>query len=101
MVDFQPGQQVRLTGTFRNLITNELEDPTTVTLKVQDATGTQTVYTYAAAEIVRDSKGVYHRDITITKPNKGGGGNWYYRYEGTGNVVTANETSFPVGQSQF
>jgi hypothetical protein len=93
-------QQVRLTGTFRNAA-GELKDPTTVTVKVQDATGAQTIYTFAAAEVVRDSEGVYHKDIEITKPSTGGGGVWYYRFEGTGAVVAAFESQFGVEQTVF
>lgn len=90
---YDVGQQVRLSFTFRNLA-GELADPTTVTVKVQDAAGAETSY----SDAVHDSTGRYHKDITITTP---GGGVWYYRAEGTGALVAAGETSFPVRQTVF
>lgn len=96
MAGYNVNQQVRLTGTFYNQA-GQLKDPTTVTLKVQDAEGNETTY----LDSVRDSEGVWHRDITITKPVGGGGGSWYYRFEGTGALVAAGETSFPVQQTVF
>jgi hypothetical protein len=93
---YQVGQQVRLTGTFRNP-EGQLADPTACTVKVRDAGGTAITYNDA----VKDSTGVFHKDITVTKPATGGGGTWYYRFEGTGAVIAANETSFAVEQTQF
>lgn len=96
MAGYVVNQQVRLTGTFRNLA-GALADPTAVTVKVQDAAGTEVTY----ADAVHDSLGVYHKDITITKPASGGGGTWYYRFEGTGAVIAAGEVSFGVEQTVF
>ena len=53
-----------LTNTFA--VSGVATDPTTVTLAITDPTGTTTTYTYAAAEITKDSTGVYHKDITCS-----------------------------------
>lgn len=93
---YDVGQQVRLRGTFRNEA-GELADPTAVTAKVQDAEATEVSY----ADAVHDSLGRFHKDITITKPSTGGGGTWYYRFEGTGAVIAAAEKAFGVKQTVF
>jgi len=76
--------QVDLTGTFRD-VDNALADPTEVTLQVLDPSGTLTTYTYGAAEITRDSLGVFSKPITLNAS-----GTWYYRFKGTGALIVAN-----------
>lgn len=100
MAGYVVKQQIRLTGTFTNAA-GERKDPTTITVKVQDAGGTQKTYVGEGEGVVRDSEGVYHKDIEITKPAGGGGGNWFYRFEGTGALIAAGETSFAVQQTVF
>lgn len=96
MAGYVVNQQIRLTGTFTNAA-GVLTDPTVVTVKVQDAEGTEITY----ADAIKDSTGVWHKDITITKPASGGGGTWYYRFEGTGALIAAGESSFAVQQTVF
>jgi hypothetical protein len=86
------GQQIRLTALFTTSVGAPV-DPTTVVCKVKDGAGTEIDYPAP----VRDSTGVYHQDITITKP----AGTWYYRFEGTGAAIGAGETSFGVQQTVF
>ena len=97
MADINPGDIVRLTTTpgFTN-VAGALTDPTTVTLRWRVAGGTETTYTWTAAvpgtNIVKDSVGVFHADITVVAP-----GLHYFRWAGTGAVVAAEEGTFSAG----
>lgn len=96
MVDINPGEIVRVSTTpgFKDAA-GVLADPTTVTLKWRVAGGATTTWTRPAAgpdtQIVKDSVGVYHADIPTTEP-----GTHYFRWEGTGAVVAAEESTFSV-----
>lgn len=91
---YDDGDSVRLAVGFT--IRNTLTDPTTVTLKVQDPSDNETDYTYALAEVIKDGVGQYHKDITLDEV-----GTWYYRFEGTGAAVAAEENSFAVRETEF
>jgi hypothetical protein len=91
---YDKGDTVRLKAEFK--VSSVLTDPTAVTLKVKDAAGTTSTYTYALAEITKSSVGVYYKDIAITDD-----GIWYYRFEGTGAVTAAGESQFEVRRSEF
>jgi hypothetical protein len=71
-------------------------DPTEVTLKVKDPSGTTTTYLYSLAAITKEATGIYYKDITLNDT-----GIWYYRFEGTGTVVSADESSLIVLRSEF
>ncbi len=71
-------------------------DPTAITLKVKNAAGTTSTYTYALGEITKSSTGIYYKDISLTDD-----GIWYYRFIGTGTVAAAAEGSFEVRRSEF
>jgi hypothetical protein len=75
-----------------------LTDPTTVTLKIEKPSGTETTYTYAAVQITRDSAGRFYKQIT---PAAGEHGVWHYRWIGTGAVTAATEGAFFVRESRF
>jgi hypothetical protein len=92
--NYDEGDLVRLTAAFT--VASVATDPTTVTLKVKDPSGNVTTYTYALAEVTKDSTGNYHKDITIDEP-----GVWYYRWIGTGTVVAADEARLDVASSEF
>lgn len=62
-------------------------DPTAVSAKVKDPTGTITTYGSPA----KDSTGNYHQDITPAIA-----GIWYYEWVGTGVVVAQGESYFVV-----
>lgn len=74
----------------------ELADPTTVSLKVQDAAAVETTYSYPAT-ITKDGVGRYSKTLTID----GSGGGWTYSWIGTGDVIAAEETSFEVRRTEF
>jgi hypothetical protein len=89
-------QSVRLTAEFKDA-TGALVNPTTITFKALKPVS-KTVLSYAtpATQIVEDSTGEYHVDVVADEP-----GAWVYRFEATGNVVCAKETSFQVASSSF
>jgi hypothetical protein len=70
-----------------------LTDPTTVVLKWNRHGESVTVWTWTSGtpgpNIVRDSVGVFHADITVVEP-----GLHYFRWEGTGAVVAVAEGTF-------
>jgi uncharacterized protein YfaS (alpha-2-macroglobulin family) len=88
---YDPGSTVRLGATFRTQ--GAFADPTTVTLKVKDPTGTVTTFTHPAS-LTKDATGRYHRDITPNVP-----GQWYYRYFATGAVEATIEETFRVRET--
>lgn len=74
----------------------ELADPTTVTLSVKDPADTVTSYTYAAAEVTRESLGRFYRDISLNQE-----GTYQWWWVGTGTVETADDGQFYVSDSVF
>jgi hypothetical protein len=91
MSEINPGDIVRVLTTpgFKNA-SGVLTDPTTITLRWRVAGGAETAWVFGVdAEIVKDSTGVYHADIPIALP-----GLHYFRWEGTGTVVAAEESTF-------
>ena len=66
-------------------------DPTTVTLIVKAPDGTSTSYTYAAAQVLKDSTGKYYYELS---PDQSG--DWYFEWVGTGAVQAAEPGQFIV-----
>jgi uncharacterized protein YfaS (alpha-2-macroglobulin family) len=89
---YQVQQRVRLSAIFRDDMTPV--DPTAVSFKVKNPTGTTT--TYSGGSVIKDSTGKYHVDIDLNDD-----GLWYYRVEGTGAAVGADEHVLVVAPSQF
>lgn len=87
------GDLVRVDGAFA--VGGVATDPTTITLKVLPPGGDLLTYTYAAGEITKSGAGVYYKDIPITAA-----GTWYYRWLGTGAVVSGGEGYFYVRTPQ-
>jgi len=88
---YDPGSKIRLSVRFT--VASVLTDPTGVSVKVKDPAGVVTTYTFGGGQVIKDSAGNYHRDITPATP-----GRWYYRYIGTGAVEATTEDSFRVRQ---
>lgn len=95
--EYDTGDQVRMTATFKNAA-GALADPTTVVFKYrQSGSVAATTLTYGVdGAVVKASVGVYHLDITPAAS-----GDWHYRAVGTGAVVAAAENSFRVLNSFF
>lgn len=91
---YQKGDLARITGNFKNAAGADA-DPTTVTFKYTNPAGTITTLIYLTdAALVKDSTGNYHVDVSINAA-----GMWYYRWQGTGAVETAQEGEFCVEPS--
>lgn len=89
------GDQVRVSVVFTDA-NDVATDPTTVTLRVKNHAGVVTVY---SASVVKDSVGHYHQDVDVPVGSGAGGRKWWYRWEATGTLVTAEEGSFLVRRS--
>jgi hypothetical protein len=88
------GDAVRVKATFS--VSGTATDPTTVTLKVKDPSGTISTYTYALSEVTKETTGIYYKDIMFDE-----GGMWHYRWEGTGTVQAAGEGLLIVQETKF
>lgn len=66
-------------------------DPATISLFVREPDGTTTTYTYAAAQITKDSTGVFSKSISLNKR-----GVWYFKYTGTGACEAVAEGTVTV-----
>lgn len=92
---YDKGDAERLTWITRDS-TNALADPTTVALTIRKPDGTSATYTYAGAQIVRDSLGTWHYDTTWDQS-----GLWEYRWVGTGALALSEEGALWVRYSHF
>ena len=88
------GDLVRITSAFTTQAGTAV-DPSTVTARVKDPSGTTTVFTYPAS-VAKDATGDYHADFVPTLA-----GVHYYRWEGTGSAVAASEAFFYVQASNI
>lgn len=86
---YDTGDKIRLTATFT--VDDAVTDPTTVTVKVLDPSSNET-----SATPTNPSTGVYYYDVSLDEA-----GDWYYRFEGTGAAVAAEEVTFNVRASKF
>lgn len=81
---YDEGDLARISAAFT--VAGTATDPTTVTLKVRDPSGNTDTYTYALGLVTKSSTGNYYKDITLDEV-----GRWYYRWAGTGTVVSQEE----------
>lgn len=88
-LEYDLSDTTRPTATFT--VDDVATDPTTVTLTVRSPDGTSTDYTYGAAQITKDSTGVYYKDISLTQR-----GVWSFRFVGTGACAAAVEGTVTV-----
>jgi hypothetical protein len=96
MNSYDVGDLVRVTATFTNAA-GTVADPAAVTARYRSPSGTTTTLTYGVdAELVKESTGVYHVDISASES-----GTWSYRFASTGSGQAANEESFFVERSEF
>lgn len=93
MSTYDIGSVSRLIGIFTAL-DGTLTNPDEVTLYVKDPLGNVTEYT--GGQLVNDSAGVYHYDLTLSVV-----GIYYYRYEGAGNLIAAGDSQLQVTSSPF
>ena len=88
------GDGIRLSGAFT--VNDVATDPTAITLRVKDPVNSTGRYTYALSQVSKTSTGNYYKDITVSTAGK-----WFYRWEGTGAVIAADEVWFNVRLSEF
>ena len=85
------GQQIRLVATFKNSA-GTATDPTGVVLKYRDpVAGTITTKTYGTDPISKSATGVYYFDLALSTA-----GEWWYRWEGSGAIIAADEERIMV-----
>lgn len=87
---YDVGDGIYIVATFRDL-TGTAADPTSVTFRLKDPTGTVTT-----PSVLTGSTGVYAAEFTVTRH-----GTWAYRWEGTGAVQAAEEGKILVRASNF
>lgn len=95
MADFENGQTIKLTATFKNSA-GSVATPTTITLKLKNPAGTITTYTYADSQLTLDSTGVLSYTFQPTAS-----GNWQYRFASTGTPATATEGEIYIRPTGF
>jgi hypothetical protein len=96
MSAYEKDQVVRATGTFRDTA-GTLVDPTTVKFRTRTPAGVVVEYVYGVdADLVKDSTGIYHFDITFVSS-----GLWKYRWITTGVGATAKTVNLDVADTGF
>ena len=89
---------IQLRATFLGTDGVTPADPSTVTFIIKDASGVVASYVYTGGagggSITRTGVGGYFKDIAALAV-----GSYFYRYEGTGGVIVADEWSFEVAAS--
>jgi hypothetical protein len=95
MSQYEIDTTIELQGIFTNALTGVYADPTSITLYIQDPTGTQTTQAWPGPNIIRDSLGHFHYIITPAIS-----GNWIYKWRGIGAAqATSPDTIFTVNAS--
>lgn len=91
------GDLVRLTGTFRDALTDALLDPTVVKVTIREPDGTTTTYQYGVDdEVVRSSLGVYYVEVPIDQI-----GMHHYRWYSTGVGQASEQWKFNVQATEI
>ena len=93
---YDKGDLVRLPANFKNAVGADT-DPTGVTFAFTTPAGVITTYVYLTdAQLVKDSVGNYHVDLTVNEA-----GMYYYRWAGTGAVQAVEVGQFSVKPGGF
>lgn len=95
MATWELGQQIRSTAVYTD-INGDLVDPSVVILKTSAPDGTETWYSNGSAGMSNPGTGTYYVEYTPSA-----NGLWRRRWETTGNLITADEATFWVRDSQF
>lgn len=89
------GDEVKCRGEFKDADGN-YHDPTTVTFRVTDPSGTTTAYTYVTdPEVVKYSTGIY--DVIV---DADAAGIWWWGYDATGTGQAADDFYFVVEEER-
>ena len=71
-------------------------DPTSISLFIKRPSGSVSTGTFVGADLTKEATGIYYQDVTLDDT-----GIWYYRFEGSGAVVSADEGQLIVERSEF
>ena len=86
------GNSIISTGTFTNVSTGLVADPSAITVKVKNAASTVTSYVYGTdSNMAKTSTGIYTCTFTPSSD-----GTWTVEWIGTGNAVAVNMDTFKV-----
>lgn len=91
-MEYDIGDKVLLRVTFRDT-DGDLTTPTTTTLRIMDPSGNVTVVNNAS--ISTGGTGIKEYEHTVDEA-----GEWWYRFNGSGNIVAAEEATFRVRAQQ-
>lgn len=93
---FDIGDELRVSVRFYD--SDDVDrDPTVVTFKLKNPSEELTTYVYGTdPEVVKDSVGNYHFDLIVEDS-----GRYHYRWEGTGALISAEESIIHVRRSCF
>ena len=94
MSEYYPGASVVLAVNIE--VAGVDKDPDAVTLKVKTPTGITETFTFALAQVLKDSIGNYHYDYPVTIV-----GIYHCRFETTSPAKGASESTFVVLESSF
>lgn len=98
LTEYAIGDAPLLIGEFRARATDVLANPTTVVVKVRPPSGTVIAYsTSSTPAVIAVSTGVFSLQLPVVTQ----AGDWFYRFEGTGDLVDAEEQRFTVLASAF
>lgn len=89
---YDKGDAVRLNASFT--IGGVATNPTNILLRIKDQSGNETIVT--TGTISELSTGNWFYDVQVT-----GSGQWWYRWEGSGNLTAVDENSLLVDPSEF
>lgn len=93
---FDYGDRVRISCAFTDL-SGAPADPTGITFKFKTPAGTTTSYVYGVdGALIKLATGSYYVDLTLNVE-----GIWFYRFEGTGALVAADEGHLLAKDSVF
>lgn len=92
--EYDFGRSVRFEAVFT--VNDNPSDPTAVALLIAKPDGTTQIETYAGGGVSRSSTGTYYRDVLLNQH-----GIWYYRFNGTGTVVTGDERAVYCKRTEF
>jgi hypothetical protein len=96
MSEYDVGSLVRVTGTFKDS-TGAVTDPALVQFKYLTPAGAATTYVYGThSQLVKDSTGVYHVDVTL-----GSTGTYRVRFESSGTGQASQESSLVAKYTSF
>jgi hypothetical protein len=85
MATYEIDTLVRVSVAFTTVSGGVPTDPTDIKLYVKPPTGSVQTFTYLLSQVVKDTTGMYHYDLTVNAI-----GVWIYKWQGIGAVVVTS-----------